>query len=349
MSAHFKETKICLVVHDIGPFKKQLIPELNQRFKVTIKVLKDTYIASGRFDKKRRIIQEITNFVALFTRIPWYLNHDVTVCLARKRHLSFLVFGRILKVFGVNFRVYVYGFYIQSWAFNRILRYLMSLVFTENVAVLVISKSDMNFLKALSPKSDIRYYPFCQAPRSAEKISVAELGDYVFAGGHTNRDYDTVVDCAKKMPQVKFVVVRSQYTQVKNPIPSNVTVYEDLDGDGFYTLLAKSRLVLIPLLRKGFSAGQTIALASMQYGKTTIFSNFENVSQYFDDGVNGIQYISGDVTSLKEAIEQVVGDKEKLLQIGQLAQEKFKKYYTRDKLLDAIVAHIEVFSKKTLV
>ena len=33
------------------------------------------------------------------------------------------------------------------------------------------------------------------------------LGDYVFAGGISNRDYETVVAAARRLPHTEFVVV----------------------------------------------------------------------------------------------------------------------------------------------
>lgn len=344
--AYIRKGSICFVVENFPHFRK-LHAELKRCFNVTTQVLEYKTVDSNRFDRKMRILMEGTNFLTFFFRIPFYLKHDVIVCFARKRHLSFLAFSRILKLFRVNIKLYLYGFYIQTWAFSAIKRYLMSLVFTENIAVLVISKSDQNILQSLAPKSDIRYYPFCLAPRNVDDVLFDEIdGDYVFSGGHTNRDYDTLLECAEKLPQVKFVIVWSQYTRVRNSIPSNVKVYKNLGERSFYNLLSKSKLVVISLLRKGHSAGQTVALASMQFGKTTIYCDFENVSQYFDDGITGIQFISGDATSLEEAIKQIIGDQDRLSKIGQLAQGKYYRYYTKDKLDNALLTHIDDFWKQ---
>lgn len=229
---------------------------------------------------------------------------------------------------------------------NPIVKYLMSVVLTENVGMLVISKTDMEFLQAVAPRLDVRYYPFCLAQRTPDELSIIELGDYVFSGGHTNRDYETLLECAENMPRIKFIVVWSQYTKVRHSIPANVKVYTDLEGPEFYRLLAKSRLVVIPLLKKGFSSGQTVATESMQCGKTTIYCDYENVSQYFDDGMNGILYVSGDARSLKSAISDVVEDEDRCNHIGQLARDKYYKYYTKDKLDDAIVKNVDDFSRK---
>lgn len=337
---------ICFVFENIRPYKKFFEPELNRRFDVTSQELEFEYEAGTRFDKSNRIWMEVSNFIKLFSRISFYSRHDATVCFARKRHLSFLVFARIMKLFGVRIKLYLFGFYIQSWAFSKVKKYLISKLFTENVGILVISKSDQDFLKELSPKADIRYYPYCQVPR--KDVDNVVLGDYVFAGGHTNRDYDTVLKCAQEMPEIKFILVWSQYTRVKVDKPANVKVYVNIEGKEFYDLLAKSRLVVIPLLRKGHSAGQTVALAAMQYAKTVIYSNFENVSQYFDEGVTGIEYVSGDALSLSKCIKGVVGNEDKLLEIGKLAQEKYYKYYTREKLDKALLTHIDEFSKEVV-
>lgn len=336
-----KERPVCLVVENLRLYRK-LYPELKRRFNLSTVLLKYKYVG---FNKKTRVFLEISNFFILFYRVGFYLNQQVIICFARKRHLSYLVFARLLKLFGIDCRVYLYGFYVQSWAFNSVLRKLMSVLFTENIAALVISKNDLNILTAIAPKSDFRYYPHCQRRRDPENLSQAELGDYVFAGGHTNRDYNTLLECADKMPNIKFVVVWSEFTRVQHSIPSNVKVYKNLKPKIFYKLLAKSKVVVVPLRQEGFSSGQTVAVEAMQFGKVTIYSNFENVSQYFEDGVTGIEYISGDATSLERAIKLVIDDEERISEIGQLAQKKFFSYFTKERLDNALLTHIEDFSK----
>lgn len=335
------QSSVCLVVENLRLYRK-LYPELKRRFKLTTVLLKYKYVG---FNKKTRVFLEVTNFLTLFCKTGFYLKQDVTLCFARKRHLSYLIFARILKVFGKDVRLYLNGFYIQSWAFNPVLRYLISVLFTENIGALVISKNDLNILSGIAPKSDIRYYPHCQRRRDPEDLSQAELGDYIFSGGHTNRDYDTLLECADKMSQIKFVVVWSQFTRVQHSIPANVIVYKNLNSKMFYKLLAKSRMVVVPLRQEGFSSGQTVAVEAMQYGKTTIYSKFENVGQYFEDGVTGIEYMSGDTNALEKAIKQVIGDEERLLEIGRLAQEKYFEYFTKEKHTNALLTHIDDFSK----
>lgn len=335
---------IYVVVENLGLYKK-LYPKLTQRFNVATQRLEYKAVSKKRFDKKTRIFTELRNFLNLFFRMGSYSKYDSIVCFARKRHLSYLVFARIMKGFGVDMKLFLYGFYIQSWTMNPIMRYFLSIVLTENIGMLVISKTDLEFLKSLSQKVVVGYYPFCLAQRPADQLEIVELGNYVFSGGHTNRDYDTVLVCAENMPQIRFVIVCSQYTKIQHAMPANVEVYMDLQGPAFYNLLAKSRVVVIPLLQRGFSSGQTVATESMQSGKVTIYCNYENVSQYFDDGINGIQYVSGDAGSLEDAIKKVFYDEDRLTRIGQLAREKYNKFYTKVKLDDAIVENIDSFLK----
>jgi hypothetical protein len=62
-------------------------------------------------------------------------------------------------------------------------------------------------------------------------------------------------------------------------VPPNVTLKKDIDKKSFFSLLSRSRMVVIPLLENVGSSGQMVCLAAMQYGKAIVYTDFDVISQ----------------------------------------------------------------------
>jgi glycosyltransferase involved in cell wall biosynthesis len=91
------------------------------------------------------------------------------------------------------------------------------------------------------------------------------------------------------------------------------------------------------------SSGQLVTLAAMQFRKVIIYANFNVVSQYFEDGFNGLMYKAGDVDCLIAKIESVFDDEEKIKSIGNNARKNWEQYFQRKNYEEAIYQHIIEF------
>ena len=116
-----------------------------------------------------------------------------------------------------------------------------------------------------------------------EKLKSVD-GGYFFTGGMSNRNWALLADVARKMDKVHFVCCALQQdfeSQVTNK-PSNMKVYYNVSSDEYYSLLAGSYAVLIPLKSKSV-AGLINILRSIQEGVICCISETPATKQYYAD------------------------------------------------------------------
>jgi glycosyltransferase involved in cell wall biosynthesis len=132
--------------------------------------------------------------------------------------------------------------------------------------------------------------------------------DYIFAGGSSHRDWDVLQEAARALPGLKFVVAASSRDRGKfsSGQPPNLTVAYDLPTARFYEMLAKARVVIVPLRRQDVAAGHLVILHAFCYGKAVIATRTVGTTEYIEDGVNGILYAPGDARELAAKIQEVL-------------------------------------------
>jgi glycosyltransferase involved in cell wall biosynthesis len=273
--------------------------------------------------------------------LPKYLNYDLVFSVARQSHLSYLLVFRLLRIVGIQRNLYLYGFYVQSWASRRLARHFIHWTFMDNIATMAQSQNEMKFFRDLGVTADIRYAPYARPAINYINKSAVRLGDYVFAGGHSNRDYNTVLKCAERLPDIRFMIVCAKKTKIRQSHPPNVNVVRDMEWNAFHEALAGSRIVLVPLLNDVGASGQSVALAAMQFEKLTVYSDVDSVRQYFANCAGGVAYPCGDSESLARVIREYYHDTRSLIERGRMARAEYLRKFTRERFDDAIIEHVK--------
>ncbi len=258
-------------------------------------------------------------------------------------HYTALVSGLIARLFCMKPRIFLYNFYIHELGTLRLVRGMLWVLLSQGVGLFAQSPAEAIWFRSISLPSQVDYYPYCQGYIEEQPPNFTATGDYIFSGGHTNRDYDLLVDVARTLPSVKFVIVRGPDNLLPNSIPRNVEVHTDLPHAQFLSLMEGSRLVIIPLKHDVGSSGQQVVLSAMQMGKAIIYADFLTVSQYFRDGYSGIAYRPGNAADLASKIAEVAYDPGKLTAIGKHSRSEWAARFTRDKFDEALIGSIERF------
>jgi glycosyltransferase involved in cell wall biosynthesis len=261
------------------------------------------------------------------------------ILVASTAHFSTLLFGRLLKLLRRGSAVYLYNFYLHGLGGRRLVKSALKFLLDQDVRLMVQSVDELDYFRALKPSIDVRYTPYCQGPLDVDDAPV-ELGEYVFSGGHTNRDYDALLRCARALPQIQFVVVASSRNRIREGVPSNTTLLFDLTQASFYRLLLGSRLVVVPLLDSVGSSGQMVTLAAMEFGKGLVVPDLPVVHQYVDHGSTGFVYEHGDDGSLRDTIRAAYADEKRLAAVGLAAQKRYEERFRRRRFDEAVVAHV---------
>lgn len=125
-------------------------------------------------------------------------------------------------------------------------------------------------------------------------------GSYLFAGGDSLRDYQTLLDAVRGLPIDARIVSHRRLQDV----PSNVVI-GPASHQEFVDLMAGCAFAVVPMVSTVRSAGQQTYLNSMAMGKLTIVTDVPGVRDYIDSGVTGL-IVDGNAAALREAIEWVI-------------------------------------------
>jgi glycosyltransferase involved in cell wall biosynthesis len=198
--------------------------------------------------------------------------------------------------------VYLFNFYLHDMGTKRTVKRVLSLLLGAHVAIMTQSPNEASYYLSLCRLVDSDYYPFCMGEIGAASIENVTLGNAIFSGGYTNRDYDLLLDVARRTPGIPYIVACSRANKLVNP-PPNVLVVLDTEPAEFHRLMASSRMVVIPLDKDVGSSGQMVTIAAMQLGKTVVYSDYPVVAQFFDGGAPlGLSCTPGDADIMTETI-----------------------------------------------
>ena len=143
-------------------------------------------------------------------------------------------------------------------------------------------------------------------PPEVEKPSIPfENGDYISAIGGNARDYRTLLEAARILPDIRFVlVVRPGSLRGLNP-PSNVTVHTSLPLGTTMNVLLHSRFMVLPLSGSEVPCGHVTLVAAMHLGKALVITDSSGVGDYVRDGDNALTVPPGSVEKLAAATRQL--------------------------------------------
>jgi len=123
----------------------------------------------------------------------------------------------------------------------------------------------------------------------------------IFSIGVSYRDYQTLINVAKKMDR-QFVIVAPEFVVKGLDVPSNVTIRTGVFGKEAGELMKKASLVVIPLISSNFPAGDTVLFEAWTYAKPVIITRSIITEELVQNQKNGILIPPKDAPALEKAI-----------------------------------------------
>lgn len=151
------------------------------------------------------------------------------------------------------------------------------------------------------------------------------LPNQVCSAGLEWRDYPTLIEAARAMPEVSFkLAAASPWSKHRNEtadrsLPSNVSARRYEYGE-LRRLYAASALVAVPLYETDFQAGVTTILEAMAMGKAVIATRTAGQTDVIEQGVTGFYVPPGDSKALADAVGRLRNDDALRAQIGENAR-----------------------------
>jgi glycosyltransferase involved in cell wall biosynthesis len=146
-------------------------------------------------------------------------------------------------------------------------------------------------------------------------------GRYLFSGGNTARDYDTLLEAVKDLDLQVIIACDSRMIEKKH-LPSNVEI-RTVSHQEFRSLIEHSWINVISL-KKGVShrAGQQTFLNAMAMGKPVIVTDPEGAQDYIKHGHDGLLVPPQNPVKLKEAITFLIKNHQRALSMAQNAKNR---------------------------
>lgn len=154
------------------------------------------------------------------------------------------------------------------------------------------------------------------------------VGDYVFSGGNTERDYRTLFAAVEGL-SLRVIVSCTDASVLQGlRVPANVIVVAAREPH-FRRLMAGARLVVLcikPGLLRG--AGEATFLNAMWHGRPVLVADDGSAREYLEDGVTGCVVPAEDVEGLRQRIIELWQDDERCEGIGAAGRRLVEEEYT---------------------
>lgn len=156
------------------------------------------------------------------------------------------------------------------------------------------------------------------------------VGNYVFAGGNSKRDYRTLVEAVRDTDVPVIVsatdpTVRKQIEKLPNIIA--LAAWEP----AFAQLQAGARFTVVPMVGTGLrGAGEANICNAMWHGKPVIAVDCMTAEDYVVEGVTGYIVPPGDTALLRRRILELWNDPDKCREMGRKAKAHADAHFTHE-------------------
>jgi len=167
----------------------------------------------------------------------------------------------------------------------------------------------------------IEFIPFGVDLNFFKSMQVEQDGKVFAVGFDPDRDWKTLFEAVKDL-DVQVVVATRPTRVEKLVVPKNVHIRQFTPRE-LAQEYAKSAVIVIPLdTSKAINdaMGCSTLFEAMASGKPLIATKTHTTASYVAEGENGLLVPEGDPEALREALEQLLGDKELQAKLGQNAR-----------------------------
>ena len=121
-------------------------------------------------------------------------------------------------------------------------------------------------------------------PRFDPDQAPIEEGDYLCAIGGEGRDYATLVDAMRGLPDLKLSIVARPENVANLELPPNVTVRTNISLEEVWNITKHAKLMVLPLLDTQVPCGHGTLIMAMQLGTPSIVTESEAMGDYVHPG-----------------------------------------------------------------
>jgi glycosyltransferase involved in cell wall biosynthesis len=246
---------------------------------------------------------------------------------------------------------------LMSWISKPKKAFLLKRVHEYITTIVLWTSSHRDFAinKLGIPPDKVRWIPYGVDQKFYRPMP--RETDMICSAGKEMRDYITLVEAMRGLDIKCHIAVSLRgklYPSVKalyemKSIPANVTI-GNLSPVQLRDLYARSRFVVVPLLKTDSDNGLTVILEAMAMGKAVICSRVDGQRDVIVEGKTGIFVPQGDPIALREAIKYLWANPSIAEQMGREGRKRIEEMFTLDQFVHTVkeIAEEAMLAEETL-
>ncbi len=130
-------------------------------------------------------------------------------------------------------------------------------------------------------------------------------GDYVSSVGGNARDYRTLIDAARRTPEIRYALVVRPDSLDGLDVPSNVMVHVNLSFARAMNIVRHSRFMVLPLEGAEVPCGHVTMVSAMHLGRAMVVTDSSGVRDYARHEDNALLVPPLDAGALADAMRRL--------------------------------------------
>ncbi len=157
------------------------------------------------------------------------------------------------------------------------------------------------------PAAKFAFVPFHTDDRLLAYPASMGTGDYIVAAGRSYRDYATLA-AAVAGTGIRTIVVCGKAGTGVEKLPPEIEVRTDIPFDALIELMREARLVVLPLMERRISIGQSVLLQAMALGQAVVTTRTAGTLDYIEPGQTGEFVPPHDSQALRSTLMRLYQD-----------------------------------------
>ena len=184
-----------------------------------------------------------------------------------------------------------WAFFIHSKKAQSTMSKILRVLNSKNVHFVVFSECEVEmYQNALGlSKDSMIYIPYGDWGNTPiDFVNKAEIGDFFFGGGYSNRDYRSLLNgWVKNLPQEKLVLIGSKNNADLVEFNAHYTgdkikILFDTPSEVFDDYLTRAKACILPFKENTGASGQSVMLRCMRLNKLVISTDTDIMKEYVD-------------------------------------------------------------------
>jgi glycosyltransferase involved in cell wall biosynthesis len=163
----------------------------------------------------------------------------------------------------------------------------------------------------------------------AEVASTPRIdGPYLCAVGASMRDYGTLFEAMRQLPELRLAAVVRPENLVGLEVPDNVMVFKDIAKAELWNIQYHSVMHVLPLARSA-RTGHACLTQAMYFARPNLVADVPCVADYVSPGRTAEMYRPGDPDDLAGAIQRLWYDDSARARLGDAAREHALEHFSQ--------------------